>query len=350
MIMDGMWDDDVVRLTSRDAMPSLHVQQACTSMPMTRATQPLLAWAQGVGRDMPDPGTGQTQTRWEMLATVASRDLVAARVLEPHVDALAILHEAAPHGVDPGGATWGVWAAEGPGVRLEASQQESGWLLDGVKPWCSLAGEVSAGLVTAWVDERRRGLFAMRTSDTGFSADVSSWSPSGLVEIATATVTMREVPAHPVGGPGWYLTRPGFGWGGIGVAAVWFGAAVALARRLLLETTRRPPDDIALLHLGEVDARLTAARVLLAHAADEVDAGRAQGAVGAHLAARVRHVVAAAAEEVLMRTAHGLGPGPLSQEPEHARRVADLSLYLRQHHAERDAVALGRMLVPDPSR
>ena len=31
-------------------------------------------------------------------------------------------------------------------------------------------------------------------------------------------------------------------------------------------------------------------------------------------------------------------------EPEHAARVADLRLYLRQHHAERDLAALGRLV------
>jgi hypothetical protein len=43
--------------------------------------------------------------------------------------------------------------------------------------------------------------------------------------------------------------------------------------------------------------------------------------------------------------AHALGPAPLAQETEHARRVADLELYVRQHHAERDEAALGRKII-----
>jgi len=35
------------------------------------------------------------------------------------------------------------------------------------------------------------------------------------------------------------------------------------------------------------------------------------------------------------------GPGPLATDEDHARRVADLELYLRQWHAERDQAALG---------
>ncbi|CPU68102.1 dehydrogenase [Mycobacteroides abscessus] len=44
------------------------------------------------------------------------------------------------------------------------------------------------------------------------------------------------------------------------------------------------------------------------------------------------------------RCAHALGPGPLTTDERFARRVADLGLYVRQHHAERDDASLGRAL------
>jgi hypothetical protein len=47
---------------------------------------------------------------------------------------------------------------------------------------------------------------------------------------------------------------------------------------------------------------------------------------------------------VLDRTGRALGAGPLSRDEAHGRRVADLTVYLRQHHAERDLAALGRMV------
>jgi hypothetical protein len=40
-----------------------------------------------------------------------------------------------------------------------------------------------------------------------------------------------------------------------------------------------------------------------------------------------------------------LGPGPLCSDDVHARRVADLTIYLRQSHAERDLADLGRCAV-----
>jgi hypothetical protein len=80
-------------------------------------------------------------------------------------------------------------------------------------------------------------------------------------------------------------------------------------------------------------------------AADEVDNGRAVGAKGAVLALRVRSVVADAVEAVLRQVGHALGPAPLAFDDAHARRVADLELYVRQHHGERDLAALGRAVL-----
>ena len=39
-----------------------------------------------------------------------------------------------------------------------------------------------------------------------------------------------------------------------------------------------------------------------------------------------------------------LGPAPLVTDETHARRVADLHLYLRQHHGPRDTARTGREL------
>ena len=59
----------------------------------------------------------------------------------------------------------------------------------------------------------------------------------------------------------------------------------------------------------------------------------------------MRQVVADSAEETLTRLAHALGPAPLTGDEEHARRVADLTVYLRQHHAERDLARQGSMVL-----
>lgn len=303
------------------------------------------------GGDLPLPGSGSTLLLWEALATLGATDLTVARVVEPHVDALAILDQArrttdlADDGL-PAAATWGVYAAEGPGVRVEAVRREGGWVLDGTKPWCSVAGVLSHALVTAWDSPTTRGLYAVRLGDAGVRPEPGGWVARGLSDVVSSPVHLAAVPAVPVGGPGWYLSRPGFAWGGIGVAAVWFGGAVGVARRLRPVPGGRPPDQVALMHLGACDVALHAARAALAEAARWVDSPPSPVAP-ARLALRVRQVVADAVETVLLHAAHGLGPGPLATEEAHARRVADLGLYVRQWHAERDLAALGADLLAD---
>ncbi len=303
--------------------------------------------APAVGELLDRPGTGRTLQLWQSLADLAAIDLTVARALEPHVDALAILAEA------PGGglrdstdeATWGVFAAEGPGTRLDATTRDDGFLLNGRKPWCSLASHLDRALITAWTSQSTRRLFAVDLHHPGVSAAEAPWAARGLAQVVSVPVDFDEVPATPVGEDGWYLNRPGFAWGGIGVAAIWWGGAAGIARSMLSSATSRDPDQISRMLLGEADTRLHAAAAVLAQAAHAVDSGGLQGSGVWASALRVRHLVHDACEAVLRCAAHGLGPGPLTLDEEHARRVSDLEVYLRQHKAERDAATVGDALL-----
>ncbi len=303
---------------------------------------------------MPQPGSGETLRRWRLLTEISAADLTAGRVAEAHLDALAILAEAglgldepalASLGVSTS-STWGVFAAEGPGVRVDATESAAGWTLSGTKPWCSLAGRLSHALVTAHTQDGRR-LFAIDLRSPRVTSERGTWVARGLAEVISTPIQLDDAYAVPVGADNWYLERPGFAWGGIGVAACWFGGLLGIARTMATAARRREPDQIGMMHLGAVDLAVLRSRALLDAAAVEIDAGRAVGAAGALLANRVRSTVADAAEEVIERAGHALGPAPLTQDEDHARRVADLTVYVRQHHAERDLAALGRALLAD---
>ncbi|MEO9325416.1 acyl-CoA dehydrogenase family protein [Nocardioides sp. C4-1] len=302
-----------------------------------------LDWARAWGPRLPTPGGGRTVVLWELLASLGARGLQLARTVEPHLDALAILDQAGLVAAD--GRTWGVYAAEGRDVRVDARRTDAGWTLTGTKPWCSLAGRLSHALVTAW-DGDRRGLFVVPLHDERVTLLDEPWIGHGLPDVRSTGIRLDDVPVEAVGPPGWYVGRDGFAWGGIGVAAVWFGGAVGLWRRLA-RPSGREPDQVALLHLGAVDAALHAARSALAGAAAAVDAGQATGRDAVVLGARTRAVVASACAEVLGRVDRALGPQPLVAEADHAARVADLRLYLRQHHGERDLAGLGRLLLEE---
>ncbi|RFA09181.1 hypothetical protein B7R54_08050 [Subtercola boreus] len=326
-----------------------------------------LDFALRLGRENPAPvpGGGHTRELWETLATLAAADLGAARAIEPHLDALAILDQAGIAGVNAGDSTWGVFAAEGGADPLVASDDGSvnsgdgsggSWTLTGTKPWCSLADRLDRALVSATVSPATvspaldgggaavpRRLFSVDLRQPGVQALPDSWHARGLTEVPSGPVHFDSVAAEPVGEAGWYLARPGFAWGGIGVAACWFGGAVGVARTLA-GRARGTSDTLLHLHLGIVDERLGDARRALAEAARLIDSGQATGEQGRVLAKRVRATVARASEDVLRQVGHALGPAPLALDDEHAKRVADLELYLRQHHAEKDEASLGRQL------
>jgi alkylation response protein AidB-like acyl-CoA dehydrogenase len=294
------------------------------------------------GTALPLPGRGHTAARWSVLSAVAAANLTVARVLEAHSDALAILGEASAPA--DAGHTWGVFAAEAPGQRLEAERDGDRVVLTGTKPWCSLAEHLDAALVTAHVDGDRQ-LFSVDLRHPSVSPEPAvHWVARGLRTVTSAPVTFDRTPAQPIGPPGWYLTRPGFAWGGIGVAAAWHGGAVGLFETLRRASAARR-GELAALPVGIIDVALHASAASLAEAAARIDAGEADGAAGRLLAYRVRGVVADAVERTMQQVGHALGPAPLAFDEDHARRVADLQLYVRQHHAERDLAALGAELL-----
>jgi alkylation response protein AidB-like acyl-CoA dehydrogenase len=291
--------------------------------------------------DLPRPGGGRTWERWAALADLAGEDLSLARLSEGHADALAILAELGA-GVPRAGSRWGVWAAQPPGPGLTARRSGPDWRLDGVKRYCSGARSCTDALVTAAAPDGNR-LFAVGTRD--LSPVPGTWPATGMAGSDTLDVGFTAVPAEPVGGPGGYTGRPGFAHGGVGVAACWYGGARGVGRTLLTAASEREIGPHALAHLGAVDIALDTARTALDVAAAGIDADPDdRGGDGARRALRVRALVEAVATEVMRRVGRALGAGPLCHDEAHSRRVADLTVYLRQHHAERDLAELGALV------
>ena len=292
--------------------------------------------------EMPLPASGSTAERWRRLALLAEDDIAAARIAEAHADAVAILNELGGKPPLPD-QLWGVWAAEAPDAVLNATCVNGDeYTLSGTKVWCSGAGFCSNALVTAKVGDGQRGLFAVTVTDPGVKPLPSTWWNPGMAGSDTRPVQFTNARAVAVGEPGDYLNRPGFWHGAIGVAACWLGGARRVASPLYRCASSQSADAYALAHLGAVDAALAAGDGHHRVAAAQIDddpfdrAGTAQ-----LLARRTRAVVEHAVDEAITRTGRALGPGPLCQDGRHAQRVADLSIYIRQSHAERDLAELG---------
>jgi alkylation response protein AidB-like acyl-CoA dehydrogenase len=296
--------------------------------------------------DLPLPGHGRTRVRWAALAGIAESDLSLARLSEGHVDALAILDELGGGTASgaPAGSRWGVWAAMPPGPSLSASQHDGRWWLDGTKQYCSGARACTHVLVTAQAPDGVR-LFVADTAAEGVRPVPGTWPAVGMAGSDTLDVRFSRVPAEPLGAPGGYVNRPGFHHGGAGVAACWYGGARGVARPLLAAARQRDIGAHAFAHLGAVDIALRSAATALEHAADEIDSDPLDRKdAGGRRALRVRTLIEAVATDVLGRVGRALGAGPLGHDGDHARQVADLTVYLRQHHAERDLEQLGRLV------
>lgn len=309
---------------------------------------PLLEALAQAGADelAPFPGEGRTAERFGVLQRAAAADVTAARVLEPHLDALAILHEAEVE-PPPGGATLGVFAAEAPGAVLRAQPDgDGGWIVDGVKPWCSLGARLTDALVTATIDGGERRMFLVSLRRPGVAAEDVAWVARGLTDVESGPVRFDSVPAQPIGEAGWYLERPGFRWGAIGVAAAWWGGCLPLADAVIAKAGRPGAGPLAASRAGRLYRMLDAARAQLDAAAASIDASTTTADAAAVLAHTVRGTVADAVVETLAAVRDVLGPAALAFDEPLARRYADLDLYVSQYHRGPDDASLAGHL-PD---
>ena len=294
---------------------------------------------------LPQPGGGQTLTRWRVLADVAAHDLSLAKLFEGHTDALAILAELDRASLATAGSLWGTWCAEPPDARLALHAAQGGRIrLTGTKAWCSGAATVTHAVVSCWNTANEPCLAAVAMDQPGIQVTGDGWHAVGMAASASVDVRFDHADATAIGRPGDYVNRAGFWQGGAGIAACWFGGAHDIAHAV--HRLRGPaPDAHRLAHLGAIDVALTGAAAQLRQAPAWIDRHPRHNARGIPLRARLS--VEQAANEVLHHAGRAVGAGPLCRDPRFARAMADLPVFLRQSHAERDLAALGQFAADD---
>ncbi len=139
------------------------------------------------------------------------------RLSEGHADALAILADAGRRPVD--GATYAVWASQSKSTRTVADRVPGGWQLSGRKEFCSGSGIVDRALLVAESNQGRllldidvRQHVTAVVPDTWPSIGMSA-SRSDTLEFGGPVVAEDDV----LGTAEFYVTRPGFWFGAIGV-------------------------------------------------------------------------------------------------------------------------------------
>jgi len=285
---------------------------------------------------LPPPGAGSTGARHTRLFEFGRMDLSLARLAEAHTDALAIFAEAG-HLV-PAGRLYGVWAADGPGSQLSVSRGDGAGRirLDGTKRYCSGAQLLDAALITAH-EGGHIVLLNVPLDAAGVTVNASEWVAPAFADTNTAAVTFENVELTEgalVGPADWYLTRPGFWHGALGPAACWAGGAAGLvdAARAL---NKRDPHARA--QVGALEALEWGLRAVLEQAAREIDSDPADTTLSARRRALMaRHLIERMCTDVLDRFGRATGPQLLAFDAHVAQRYAELTLYIRQCHAERD--------------
>jgi hypothetical protein len=289
-------------------------------------------------KDLPSPGSGDTPQRHQRIFEAGREDLSLAKLAEAHWDAVGILREAR---CEPAaGARYAVWASEIPGHELRLDRTASGPTISGTKEFCSGAGLVERALLTAGPQGSCMVEVDLRSKPERIDTDGSGWHVDAFRFTQTAALTFRDYPVTAIiGEANWYVERSGFWQGACGPAAGWAGGAAGLVDYAM--TTRRD-DAHTLAHLGAMEANVWVTECLLQAAAEEFD--RSPGANAMVRALQVRHLIEQACTDTLRRFARCMGPAPLAKNADVARRYAELEIFLRQSHAERDLEALGRKI------
>lgn len=298
-----------------------------------------------VGADLPLPGSGSTWVRFSTLAKWSSVDLSLGRLCEGHGDALAILAEADMKPFEMH-ASYGVWAARGSRSTTSAQRVGRRWRLSGTKEFCSGSSMLDRALVTA---ETSLGYltFDVAVRDVVVAVHDNSWPTTGMAGSMSHTLDFGGAAvedAQVVGPAGFYNQRPGFWFGGAGVAACWYGGAVGLVNDLVDALSPEPSEHV-LADLGLAVGSLEAMRCVLKSVAEGIDDDPFDEGKRAQFRALVaRQVAHDSASEILARVASAGGARPLCHNEVESRRAADLYVYLAQHHGGADAAALGKIM------
>lgn len=285
----------------------------------------------------------------EGLLRVGVTDIPLGRLVEGHVDALRILGQA---GVEPKpAARYGVWASRSAGTGVAATPTGTGLRLNGTIRFASGAGILDRALVPVWLDPKTHLLVDLAVA--GLPVDRSHWNTSAMRVSHSHTVAVSDLVVDAdevVGEPGFYLDRPGFLPGGVGVAAVWAGGLSRVLGVTVAMLAGRRVTEAQDARLGRARWQLIAALIAVRTAGARLDElwPERRHATTAEMIADVvtesRAVVAQAVMAALTEVRLLAGPAGLAFDPDLGHALDDLGLYAAQLNVDAEATRMGAAL------
>lgn len=279
----------------------------------------------------------------EALLVLGRTDLGLGRLGEGHIDAARIAAQAGRTLVPD--AIYGVWASRSGDSGIHCRRVAGDLVLDGTLKFASGAGVIDRALVPVWPSPDEHSLVDLDVATlpvdrTAWQASAMTTSHSHTVELSAVTVPEEAV----VGGANFYLERPGFFPGGVGVAAVWAGG-LGRVTDLVLTRVRNRPSPTADLRLGRLGTMLSLSVAAVRQAARELDTDQPAATERLReLATRTRAGVGSCVRAGLAEARELAGPAGLAYDADLTHAIDDLGLYVLQQNADGDAGYLGARL------
>ncbi len=283
---------------------------------------------------------------WEVVRRVARADASVGRIYDGHLNAVERLSVAAPErlrsrelrAVVDGVLTLGVWGAdpgpgEGPPARVHA-RPGGGFVLTGVKVFCSGAGGIDRALVLARGEDPGPPLLAYVDLGEAVEVDRGWFSGAGMRASESHRVIFHSTPVLALlGEPGELSREPWFGRDAIRTAASWAGIADRAADEALATlAAREPRSQLDALAAGRIVAARHTIDALLAAAATRADAEPERSQLRESILLRAQ--VAAAAQQLLDEGTRACGSRPLATGSAFDRARRDLGVFLFQHRLD----------------
>jgi alkylation response protein AidB-like acyl-CoA dehydrogenase len=311
-----------------------------------------------------------------MTKNLARADLSLARCWEGHANSLVLLDGIADEeqkrrwfeGVVERGETWVAWSGEpqsrAPDERnrfgTHLQRVDGGWLLDGLKAFCTSAGGAKWALLlvsTAGPGGARHAtaasadsvlLLACDLEDPTVSFDPSWWDPIGMRATVSHAVRFDKtfIPdANVVGTPGQYLRDS---WQTCFVphyAASFLGAAEAAYDYALtfIRCQNKSDDPYVQHHVARMSMNVDTGHLWLRHIARLWERGLYAEAQTA--GSRARHLVEHLAQETVEHCIRACGARSLNRPSPIERILRDLAIYIRHDNDDQVLATIGRAVL-----
>ncbi len=238
----------------------------------------LRATLTGVGSSRDWAGVSWPELITALLA-LGRTDIPLSRLAEGHVDALRIIAQA---GASPRpDALYGVWASRSQRTGVQGRWVSGRLVLDGTIRFASGAGILDRALVPVWLSGDEHLLVDLAVA--GLPVEDGDWVTTAMEVSRSHTIPVAQITVaaeDQIGPTNFYLARPAFFPGGVGVAACWAGGAARVADL----TQARVPEPSAAIQarLGRIRVQLATAAALVDTAARRLDrpAGRQRARPG----------------------------------------------------------------------